>query len=113
MYILSSRNLANKEKVRPTLCEYLERRFGSRWVVAKRTTRMLEKYGSDTIFISHKRYLSTINNYRYDWGDPYDPVRAELYLCLCQVLIEVESLSDSLCCRIRAALDADSNPVAP
>jgi hypothetical protein len=37
--------------------DFLIRKLGGHWVIARRTARIIEKYGEEVICVSHKRYL--------------------------------------------------------
>lgn len=60
----------------------LRKRLGARYVIAKRTERMLQRYGADTKFITLKQHNAAEKDYRRLYGDPYDPIRRDMLLAL-------------------------------
>lgn len=66
-----------------TYLEFLHNRIGGKnWVIARRTPNIVRRYGEDVICVSRKRYAQIEREYRTLYGDPYDQVRADLYLTL-------------------------------
>lgn len=71
---------------RPTSLEYLRERFGSNWVLARRTPRIMARYGDDVVRLTQSQYKAAERDYRKRYGDPHNEVRAELYLAAREVL---------------------------
>lgn len=67
---------------RDNFCDFMRRRFGSNWVLARRTKNIVRQYGADVRCVSHKQYYTAELEYRAINGDPHDPVRADLYRAL-------------------------------
>lgn len=65
-----------------THLDFLRQEFGSNWVVARRTPRIVQRYGEDVCCISPQRYRAAEQKYRAQYGDPYDKTRANLYCAL-------------------------------
>ena|ERR1700726_2563794 len=94
-----------------TITDFYRERFGSNWVVARRTSRTVERYGDDVRCISQKQMRETEREYRREHGDPYDSVRSELYLAL-KVVHDRWNSGDAcfgtiIKDRVRAALEAE------
>lgn len=100
--------------MRPSLLDFLKDRFGGKWVVTRRTPRMIARYGDDTTFVSPGRMVLARRDYRTLYGDPDDPVRAELYLALleCAQTIRdcgaVDWARHPLSTRVSDALEAET-----
>lgn len=69
---------------------FTRERIGPNWVIARRTPRIIAKYGEDVICISQKRMASIDKEYRALYGDPYDKPRAAMYLALVNARAELE-----------------------
>lgn len=63
-----------------TLSEYLAHRIGKNWVIARRTSRIVERYGDTVRCLSSAAYQKIEQEYRREYGSPRDPGRAELYV---------------------------------
>lgn len=65
--------------------EFLRERMGNNWVLgARRTDRLVRRYGESVNVVTRKRYAAIEKEWRAMYGDPYDKVRAELYQALAQ-----------------------------
>lgn len=95
-----------------TFLEFMGRNVGPKWVIARRTSRVLAHY-PDSVFLSKQKYDALQKRYRAEWGDPYDKVRAELYCSLLEAREQLDSSCNAdtlaLCKRIDAALEAERN----
>lgn len=47
----------------PTFSEYLIETYGSNWVAARRTKRIVAKYGDDVVCFSQKRFAEIMRGY--------------------------------------------------
>lgn len=65
-----------------TYLEFVRGKLGSNWVVARRTSRILARYGEDVVCVSQQRLRAIDKEYRALYGDPYDDVRARMYRAL-------------------------------
>jgi hypothetical protein len=65
-----------------TYLDFVRGKLGSNWVVARRSPRILARYGEDVVCISKQRMRAIDKEYRALYGDPYDTVRAQMYLAL-------------------------------
>lgn len=63
----------------PTWPDFLRERVGNNWVLARRTPRIVARYGADVVCLSGKQLRELEREYRKAHGDPHDKVRAELY----------------------------------
>ena len=95
--------------------QFLSEQFGgSNWVLARRSANIVRRYGSDVICVSKKQYAQAERDYRELFGDPSDPVRAELYLALDATCETIKALCEdydqrSSYIRGQAALKAERN----
>lgn len=65
-----------------THAEFLANRIGNgKWVVGRNTQALRCRY-PDHAVISRRRYQEIETEWRALYGDPYDKVRADLYLAL-------------------------------
>jgi hypothetical protein len=70
----------------PSFSTFLSGLVGPNWVVAARITdRLRAKYGDNVKVLTPARYRTLEKQYRQYYGDPNDPVRAELYRTLLAV----------------------------
>lgn len=64
----------------PTFSEYLRAKVGSNWVLARRTKRIVERYGADVVCLSRTRYKHLEAQYERETGrsaaDPTMPSHA-------------------------------------
>lgn len=65
-----------------TYLEFLHGKLGGNWVVARRSPRILARYGEDVVCISQQTLRKIDKEYRAMFGDPYDKVRAQMYMAL-------------------------------
>lgn len=65
-----------------TYLEFMRGTLGSNWVIARRTPRILAKYGEDVVCISKQRMRALDKEFRRMYGDPYNKVSAAMYLAL-------------------------------
>lgn len=77
-----------------THSDFLRERFGGKnWVLhARRTARIVQRYGDDVLVVTPKRYKAVEREYRVLYGDPHDQVRAELYRALEQARNTLEGI---------------------
>lgn len=67
---------------RPSFAQFMNTRCGPGWVVAARTDRFVAKYGDQVPTISSEAFRGLLRTYATAWGDPYDDIRAEMYVAL-------------------------------
>jgi len=92
--------------------EFLRDRFGGKnWVLARRTPRIVERYGQDVICVSKKCYDAVEKEYRRIYGDPHDKVRARLYCALSDALAAMQNndWDSGLLIQMADALEAERN----
>lgn len=65
-----------------TYADFIRARLGGNWVIARRSPRVLAKYGEDVICISKQAMRKIDREYRTLFGDPYNAVRAKMYKAL-------------------------------
>lgn len=54
--------------------DFLRSRLGPNWVVARRTKRIVDKYGADVVTLSRKRYSALVTEYEALYGpSPWRP----------------------------------------
>lgn len=82
--------------------EFYRKRFGTNWVLARRSPRILAKYGEDVVCITKKQMRQADLDYRAEHGDPYDKPRRLMYLALKQ--IEAHLLAGDVCTATMLAL---------
>lgn len=58
--------------------EFLRDKVGPKWVVHRRTPRILQKYGDDVVCLSHKRYLALKAEYDSLAAQEPEPIQEEL-----------------------------------
>lgn len=97
-----------------TYLDFLREKIGHNWVIARRTPNIVARYGEDVVCISKQRMRAIDKEYRALYGDPYDKVRAELYLALIAMCSRFEATgevwgSDPAWLRASAALEAERN----
>lgn len=94
----------------PTFSAYLVDNVGAKWVVSARMTPRIRDRYPGAVVITPKRYKEYEREYRALYGDPSDPVRAELYRALKAADAGLYALSTShpLRVRIAAALAAEA-----
>lgn len=57
---------------KPTFCEFIAAKLGSRnWVVARKTARIVRKYGEDVVALSQKKYSVIATEYEAAYGARY------------------------------------------
>lgn len=75
--------------------DFIRDKIGSNWVVARRTPRILAKYGEDVFCISQQALRKIDREYRALYGDPYDKVRAQMYRALIAARENLEYSADT------------------
>jgi hypothetical protein len=90
--------------------DFLAEQFGGKkWVIARRTARIVERYGEDVVCVSQARYRAAEREWRALYGDPHDAVRAELYCVLWELeAVRPADSEHALWYRARAALRAEA-----
>ena len=59
--------------MRPSFVEFLQTKIGSNWCVARRTKRVVERYGDDVVTLSQKKYAALEAEYESTYGvKPYE-----------------------------------------
>lgn len=98
-----------------TYLEFVRGQLGTNWVVARRTSRILARYGEDVVCISQQRMRAIDKEYRTLYGDPNDKVRAQMYLALVAARQHFEencddvSYSHECAAQLDAAIKAEQN----
>lgn len=84
---------------------------GSNWVLARRTPNIVRRYGENVICISKQRYAAIEKEYRALYGDPYDKVRAAMYLALIAARDALKTVAhdSAVMVDIEAAIEAERN----
>lgn len=62
--------------------DFINEKLGKNWVIARRTSNIVRRYGEDVKCVSQSRYKEVENQYHAIYGDPYDKVRAQMFLAL-------------------------------
>lgn len=65
--------------------EFLKRELGPNYVIARRTPRIIDKYGTDVNCITPTRHAEVTRQYRMLHGREYDEARAAMYVALNQI----------------------------
>lgn len=59
--------------MKPSFCEFLRAKFDGRpWCVARRTKRIVERYGEDVVAMSAKKYEALEAEYEALYGKRYE-----------------------------------------
>lgn len=66
-------------------CDFIKRELGDNWVLARRTSRIIAKYGENVNCVSKKQLTLAERKYRLANGQEYDAPRAAMYLALKQI----------------------------
>jgi hypothetical protein len=93
-----------------THLEFLAYRFGgSNWVLARRSPAILRRYGEDVVCVSRQRCAAVEKEYRALYGDPYDKVRAQMYMALHSALDVLPGAAINTRRAITEAIEAEQN----
>lgn len=96
----------------PAFSDFLREKAGPNWVLARRTVRIVEKYGDDVVCLSRQKYQALVDEYEITTGfsangfqgEPCDRIKAaSLDLLVALKYLVAESPSD---------MDAGYNPHA-
>ena len=85
---------------------YMIERLGSNWVLARRTSRIVARYGDNVNCVSNKQLRAVERDWRLAHGREYDEPRAAMYLALLAVSNAYAGRSPLLD-QVRAALAAE------
>ena len=89
--------------------DFMHARLGSNWVLARRSARIVARYGEDVKCLSKKEYREVEAAYRAQYGDPYDKVRAELYVAAKELLgYTMPSYAQEAAARLQCAIEAEA-----
>ena len=89
-----------------TYVDFLCEQFGGKnWVLARRTERIVRRYGADVRCLSKKQYAAAERAWRIMYGDPHDKVRAELYQAA-RAYLTCGGVDETA--RLKAALEAEA-----
>jgi hypothetical protein len=94
----------------PDYLNFMTERLGSNWVLARRTSRIIARYGEDVNCVSHKQMRAVERDWRLAHGREYDEPRALMYLALKQIhehLIHNDNCRAIMTELARAALAAE------
>lgn len=53
----------------PPFIEWARRQIGSNWVIARRTARIVERYGADVVCLTQSKYKALREQYRDLYGE--------------------------------------------